>query len=167
MLICKTKKRRLVLALMTAMVFVMASWTMAGAAQLTITCPPTGPCAPLAGTFDIGIGGYSVDQNGNITIALDSAQYSGVIAGSVNPLPPIPDVAVYLRKAGPSTGLSDLFYNIDPEDALGNYQFTGLPDGNYVVSVIAANYQFVNPSHTVKIANGVVTRIDGACRNKY
>ena len=158
MYMSKTKRRRLVSSLLVAMVLVVASWSMAGAAQLTVTCS-TDPCTPLQlepNTYNIGIGGYAVDHNGNITIALDSAPYSGVISGTVNPMPPVPDVTVYLRKVG-LANVADVFYTPDSD---GKYDFRGLPDGNYVVVVDAPGYQFITPYHKVKIYGGAVTTVD-------
>jgi hypothetical protein len=159
MYMSKTKRRRLVSSLLVGMVLVLASWSMAGAAQLTVTCS-TDPCTPLQlepNTYNIGIGGYAVDQNGNITIALDdNALYSGVIAGTVNPMPPVPDVTVYLRKVG-LANVADVFYTPDSD---GKYDFRGLADGNYVVVVDAPGYQFVTPYHKVKIYGGAVIAVD-------
>lgn len=160
MILYKTKRRSLIMAIVSAVVLVMASWTLAGAAQLTVTCQ-TAPCQQLqSGTYEIGSGGFTIN-NGDITISLDSAPYNGVIAGTVAPLPPIPDVTVYLRKAGPSTGISYQFYypELDGTEQ-GKYEFLGLPDGNYVVSVDAAGYQFSTPYHKVKIVQGSITTID-------
>ena len=155
----KAERIRLILLLVIAVVLTGAPWTMAGAAQLIITCPQ-GPAACPAGTYDLG--GFAVDNTGNVTIALDNAPYAGAIAGTVDPLPPTPDVTIYLKKTGLATGLSDMFYTpVDDGTGKGTYSFPNLPDGNYVVTIDAPGCQFLPSYHKVKILNGSVSAIDG------
>jgi len=76
-----------------------------------------------------------------------------------------PDVTVYLRPVGPSTGNNDRFYTPDPYTSgalgMGYYMFDNVTQGLWIVTAISQTYKFDKPAHSVLVdSSGNITKID-------
>jgi hypothetical protein len=99
--------------------------------------------------------------SGGLWSAADTAT-AATISGHVSPLPPVavPDVTVCLRLTGQATSALDPCYTINPYDPQGNYTFTGVSDGLYLLTPVSPGYSFDKPARTVNISGGSITAID-------